>query len=129
MKIIGINHITINVKDLEASKKFYHDILGLEQVGFINMGDHTLTYFGLPGNVRLELINYENKEPLKEHKETDIGTYRHFCLETDNLNELYETCKKNNVFVRNNPGYVEKLQYNTMLIVDPNGVEIEIFMK
>ena len=58
MKITGLNHITINVVDLETSVIFYKTVLGLQQSGFINMGDHTLTYFDLPQNVRLELIDY-----------------------------------------------------------------------
>ncbi|MDD3337555.1 MAG: VOC family protein [Lachnospiraceae bacterium] len=129
MKMTGLNHITINVTDLEASRKFYQKILGLKENGFIDMGDHTLTYFELPRSTRLELIDYETKAKQKEYKETDIGTYRHFCLETDDLKELYRICRENGVFVRKEPSYVEKLSCATMLIVDPNGVEIEIIEK
>lgn len=129
MRINGLNHITVNVVDLVRSKSFYREVLGLEEAGFVDMGDHTLTYYSLPGNVRLELIDYLKKEPLTAHKETDIGTYRHFCLEADSLKELAEICRKNGVFVRKEPGYVEKLKCDTMLITDPNGVEIEIIQK
>lgn len=129
MKITGLNHITINVVDLETSVIFYKTVLGLQQSGFINMGDHTLTYFDLPQNVRLELIDYMQKDPQKEHRETDIGTYRHFCLETDDLVELEHICKESGVLIRKSPAYVEKLSCSTMLVLDPNGVEIEIIKK
>ena len=129
MKITGLNHITINVVDLEASIIFYKTILGLQQNGFIDMGDHTLTYFDLPQNVRLELINYAQKDPQKKHRETDIGTYRHFCLETDDLAELERICREKKVLIRKTPSYIEKLSCSTMLIVDPNDVEIEIIEK
>ena len=76
MKITGLNHITINVTDLAASVNFYKIVLGLTENGFIDMGDHTLTYFDLPQNVRLELIDYADKGAKKDYKETDIGTYR-----------------------------------------------------
>ena len=115
--------------DLEASVVFYKTVLGLQQNGFINMGDHTLTYFELPQNVRLELIDYEHKDPQKEHRETDIGTYRHFCLETDDLAELESICREKGILIRKTPSYVEKLSCSTMLVVDPNGVEIEIIEK
>ncbi len=129
MKITGLNHITINVVDLQTSVVFYKIVLGLQQSGFIDMGDHTLTYFDLPQNVRLELIDYMQKDPQKGHRETDIGTYRHFCLETDDLEELEQICAKSGVLIRKSPSYVEKLSSSTMLVVDPNGVEIEIIEK
>ena len=129
MKITGLNHITINVTDLAASVNFYKTVLGLTENGFIDMGDHTLTYFDLPQNVRLELIDYADKGAKKDYKETDIGTYRHFCLETDHLDECFQICQAHQVFVRKTPSYVEKLACSTMLIVDPNGVEIEIIQK
>ena len=129
MKIMGLNHITINVMDLQKSMEFYKIVLGLKENGFIDMGDHTLTYFDLPQNVRLELIDYKEKAAGKVMKETDIVIYRHFCLETYNLKELKKICAENKVFVRKEPSYVEKLSCSTMLIVDPNGVEIEIIEK
>lgn len=129
MKISDLDHITVNVKDLKQSEDFYSDILGLEKTGFIDMGDHTLTYFQLPREVRLELIDYTDKTPAGNIKETDTGTYRHFCLVTDQLAELHDTCVKKGIFVRKPPSYVEKLHARTMLITDPNGVEIEIIQR
>ncbi len=129
MKFSGLDHITVNVKDLEQSEKFYGDLLGLEKTGFIDMGDHTLTYFRLPREVRLELIDYADKAAAGDIKETDTGIYRHFCLVTDQLAELHALCVKQGIFVRKSPSYVEKLQARTMLITDPNGVEIEIIQR
>ena len=73
MKFSGLDHITVNVKNLEQSEKFYGDLLGLEKTGFIDMGDHTLTYFRLPREVRLELIDYADKAAAGDIKETDTG--------------------------------------------------------
>ena len=129
MKFSGLDHITVNVKNLEQSEKFYGDLLGLEKTGFIAMGDHTLTYFRLPREVRLELIDYADKAAAGDIKETDTGIYRHFCLVTDQLAELHALCVKQGIFVRKSPSYVEKLQARTMLITDPNGVEIEIIQR
>lgn len=129
MKITGLDHITINVKDLAQSEKFYTDVLRLEKTDLIDMGDHTLTYFPLPQGVRLELIDYTDKAAAENIRETDTGIYRHFCLVTDDLSELYHICWERGVFVRKAPSYVEKLKAHTMLITDPNGVEIEIIQK
>lgn len=129
MGITGLDHITVNVKDLEKTKEFYDRVLGLKEAGFIHMGDHTLTYYELPQGVRLELIDYEDKAVPGEIKVTDVGTYRHFCLVADRLDEVYGTCLKNGVFVRKAPSYVKQLGCSTMLVTDPNGVEIEIIQR
>lgn len=124
-----IDHITINIKNLAQSKKFYGEILGLEAAGFIDMGDHTLTYFSMPQGIRLELIDYREKNVEKLLTETDVGTYRHICFEVDNLLELVQRCKDHGIFIRQMPTYVEKLQCNTMLLTDPNDVEIEMIQR
>lgn len=127
MKITGLDHISINVTDLDASKQFYENLFALEQIGFIDMGDHTLTYYELPGGVRLELIDYENKDTPVSVQPTHVGMYRHFCLEVDSLKELRERCRELNVTVTSEPGFVERLERKNILFLDPNGVEIEVF--
>ena len=129
MKMTGFNHLTINVIDLEKSKAFYEKVLGLVYDSFIDMGDHTLTYYALPQGVLLELIDYETKDTPVPVPETHIGMYRHFCLEADSLDELAARCRENDVFIRSAPSFVEKLGRRNILIVDPNGVEIEVFEK
>ena len=36
MKIVGLNHITINVADLQKSREFYRIVLGLQESGFVD---------------------------------------------------------------------------------------------
>lgn len=129
MNILSIDHITINISDLEKTKAFYSDILKLKEAGFLDMGDHTLTYFQLTEKCRLELIHYLTEVKTAHVSETDLNIYRHFCLETDDLNQVYQDCLEHQVFIRKEPSYIEKLSCSTMLIVDPNGVELEIIQK
>lgn len=129
MKIVSLDHITINVSDLEKSKNFYGNVLKLEEAGFIDLGDHNLTYYRLTKECRLELINYLTEQETAHITETALNSYRHFCVETDNLEQVYQDCKDHQVVVRQAPAYVEKLSCTTMLIVDPNGVEIEIIQR
>ena len=127
--VLSINHIAINVSDLGKSENFYSRILGLKKSGFIDMGDHTLTYFDLTNQTRLELIHYLTHTDAASVRETSRDIYRHFCIETDNINLIYEACRKNNVSVRKKPSYIDALKCVTMLITDPNNVEIEIIQK
>ena len=126
MKITGINHITINVVDLQKSKEFYETVFDLEPAGFVDMGDHTLTYYALPGNVRLELIEYVSPMDDLNVSELQTGTYRHLCLETDDLEELAGRCRKLGNILTKEPSYVQKLNFRNILLKDPNGVEIEV---
>ena len=129
MNILAINHITINVRDLEKTKQFFSDVLKLPEAGFIHMGDHTLTYYQLTPDTRLELIDYLSEQKTAQITETDLCTYRHFCLETDDLEAVAADCRNAGVPIRKEPGWVEKLQCSTMLITEPDGVEIEIIQK
>ena len=124
--ITELNHLTINVVDLDASLRFYGDILGLAPAGEIEMGDHTLTYFSLPGGCRLELICYAHPTGVFHPRSDTCGIYRHFCLRTDDLDGLFTRFLRDRVPVTKVPSYVEKLGCSTMLVVDPNGVEIEL---
>lgn len=52
------DHFNINVSDLERSKKFYREALGMEQTGEIKGPDNafTIVYMSMPGeSFRLEL--------------------------------------------------------------------------
>ncbi len=129
MKILAINHITINVRDLEETKDFYANVLRLPEAGFIHMRDHTLTYYQLTPDTRLELIDYLTEQKEAHVTETDLCIYRHFCLETDDLESVAADCRAAGVPIRKEPGWVETLQCSTMLITDPNGIEIEIIQK
>jgi lactoylglutathione lyase len=44
----------------------------------------------------------------------------------DDLEVLYERCKKAGVKINLEPKFISELKKRVMLIVDPNGVEIEI---
>ena len=58
MKIEAVEHITINVKDLERTIQFYGGVLGLKQLPSVEMEGQTINYFLLTGGTRLELIHY-----------------------------------------------------------------------
>jgi len=129
MNILAVNHITINVSDLEKTKRFFSKVLKLPEAGFIHMGDHTLTYYQLTHETRLELIDYLEAQNKAKVTETDLCIYRHFCIETDDLEAVANDCREAGIPIRKEPGWVDRLACSTMLITDPNGIEIEIIQK
>ena len=128
MKITGVDHITINCKDLEASIRFYEGLLGLEKSDIVDLGDHALYYYMLPGT-RLELINYENEQKVLSTGNTDVGIYRHIALVTDDLDGIYQAIKEAGYKINLPPTMIPEIGKRIILIVDPNGVEIEFIQK
>ena len=49
-----IDHVTINVTDLAGTLRFYGDLLGLVPLPTVDMGDHELHYFAIPGGAMRE---------------------------------------------------------------------------
>ncbi|WP_073586824.1 VOC family protein [Anaerocolumna xylanovorans] len=127
--ITGIDHFTINVLDQEQSDIFYSKILHFEKLETIDMGDSCITYYSLPGRIRLELINYYTKEPKSANTQKTLGCFRHLAFEVDNLNSYHDMFLRYNVPVIMPPTLMDKLHCRGMLIQDPNGVELELVEK
>ena len=128
MKVLGVDHFTINVVSMEKSNKFYGETLCLKKGKNINMGDHIIQYYYLNTYIMLELIEY--KYPAIDHYmvEVDgIGIYRHLAIEVENVEDAYEEIKKNSdIEILQSPSYCEELAFKNFLVKDPNGVELEI---
>ena len=128
MKVTGLDHITINCKDLEASIRFYEGLLELEKSDIVDLGDHALYYYMLPGT-RLELINYNDEQKVISAGNTDVGIYRHIAFETDDLDGIYEAIKNAGHKINLSPTMIPEVQKRIILIEDPNGVEVEFIQK
>lgn len=129
MHVKAVDHITINVRDIEESNKFYGEILGLPYLGTVDMGDHELTYYQLTEATKLELIRYRFDSPDAVKTCFDKGMLRHFCIETDDLQKAFEDIKFSGVKILTEPAYIEKLSFENFLFEDPNGVEIEVIVR
>lgn len=122
--IQAIHHITINVRDLNASLRFYGEFLGLPRLETVDMGDHRLDYFALPGG-KLELISYVQPSPICTAGVLERGRFRHLALQTDDLAQIAAGVESYGGRVLQPPRWVEALQLTGMLAEDPNGCELE----
>ena len=126
---IHLDHLTINVTDMEASEQFYGEVLGLHKMENVDMGDHVIHYFQLDGPIRLELIRYlDDFGELKPDVKTR-GIYRHFAMEVENVDTLYETILKAGYTCLTEPNDVDNLRFCGFLAEDPNGVEVEFLQR
>lgn len=129
MNITAVDHITINVKDIEASRKFYGETLGLPYLGQVDMGDHELTYYRLTDTTKLELIRYKFESPDGNNSCFTKGIYRHFCIAVDDLEQAYADIRAAGMKMLTEPAHIEKLSFRNFLFEDPNGVEIEVIVR
>lgn len=125
MMVQSIDHITINVKNLEASRAFYGELLGLTELSKVDMGDHVLTYYALPGGVKLELISYMSDTGDCTAGLLERGRFRHLALRVDDLETLAARLGDFGGRVLQPPRWVEQLGFTGMLAEDPNGCELE----
>lgn len=129
MLLKSIDHITINVTNLEKTFEFYEKVLDLKRLNSVDMGDHTLYYMSLPGECKLELIKYDFENPTINANNTDLGIYRHIAFIVDDIEEIKNSCDKYGVNIIVQPTYFDKFDCKAMLIEDTNGVEIELIQK
>lgn len=116
------DHDAILVKDMDASVKFYKEVLGLEEIPINGLPDY-IRWFRLGDKVQIHLIESE------DIPETSKGA--HMSLSTAKLGELMAFLEANSISFENWPG--EANTTNTrpdgvkqIYLQDPDGYWIEI---
>lgn len=119
MKIITLDHLVIEVRDVEASLHFYSQVLGLagERLAEFRQGQVPFPSVRA-GNVLIDL--FPSEKP---------GTGpNHFCLEVVESQEeiLRELANKNLAFEKPGTRFGAKGNGFSVYITDPDGHSIEI---
>lgn len=125
MHINGIDHMTIIVKNLEESKKFYVGLLGFTQLPAVNEGDHILHYFLVPGGQKIELNEYlyQTRDSVSLLK--DRGTWRHLAFAVDDAKAWEQKLTQAGYPFHYPVSFDKALGCYSGLVKDPNGVELE----
>tara|TARA_Y100001960_G_C14691849_1_gene836788 strand:- start:1057 stop:1479 length:423 start_codon:yes stop_codon:yes gene_type:complete len=117
MAITALNHVNIVTQNLEATRKFYADIIGLID------GDRPS--FQFPGawlyideEAVIHLVGVEDQP------EEGTGTIDHVAFEANGINDTIETLEGKEIpfHVRDVPG----MEIRQIFLHDPNGVMIEL---
>lgn len=128
MKVKGINHISLNVKDIKASIEFYGKVLGFRQLETVPFEGFSLVYFQIPGGGRLELFDYGGKNPKTDRDETEVGL-RHLAFEVDDVDEAERHLREHGVKITLAATDLPSLGSRAILFLDPNGVTLEYCQK
>jgi lactoylglutathione lyase len=114
LKTTGIDHVNLQVNDIEVSCKFWDELMGFTEL------EDAPEYKGkIIGNKQVKLALYENKNL----KVNEIG-FSHICFHIENFNEIEAKCKKMNLHLLYE-GIVQWPHSRSFYINDPSGYKVE----
>lgn len=113
LRASSIDHVNMNVNDLEESVAFYRDLFGFEL-----KKDQPEQQSQIIGNDAIKLCLYENPEGVSQ------SGINHFGFHVENFEEIEARCEA--MGVRLLYGGVQWEHSKSFYIRDPNGYEIEL---
>ena len=128
MIIKKIEHISVNVSDIDKATKFYRDILGFAYLETVSDEEKDLVYYQIPGGSRLELFNYHGKAIKAPEVKSDFELlgYVHLAFEVDDVDKWVEYLKGAEVPIAFGPIDLPQLGMRVCLFTDPDGNVFEI---
>lgn len=124
MRIKGVEHVSVNVTDIDASLEFYGGALGLERLETVPEEGFDITYFRLPDGRRLELFDYKGASASPERAESDAGL-RHLAFEVEGVAQAEAELRSKGVRITLPTTELPELGARVLLFLDPNGVTLE----
>ena len=125
LRIIEMDHIVLNVADIDASLAFYCDVLGLkgERVNEYRAGKVGFPSVRINADTLIDLMRYEGPPPAARN-------LNHYCMVTEaiDLAALSAELKARGVTVVTEPvsRWGAHGQATSIYILDPDGNEIEL---
>ncbi|MCO4792218.1 MAG: VOC family protein [Bacteriovoracaceae bacterium] len=121
--IIGIDHLNLNVKNLDNSKVFYKQVFDLDEKE--NGKSSTGNPYSIIGKKNgFYLCLYESIKT----EEVPSGYMNHFGIHISDYDGIIKRLDKNKIPYLYG-GHVEYSESRSVYITDPNGIEIELSEK
>jgi len=123
MPLHVLNHFTITPMDLEATKDFYANVLGLE-VGYrppLNFPGYWL-YSG--GIATVHLIGFRQGDKPASRKETKTGRFDHIAFSCTGLKQMKAKLKKLNI--EHEERVLPRDRQTQIFLRDPDGIAVEL---
>ena len=120
IELTQIDHINMRVKNLDKSKKFYHDVFGFEEKEGGVLRNRRWTILGIPGKAYLCLYEVGNIEKIEQELQIN-----HFGFNVRDFDRLEGKLRELGVTMTDD-GPVEAGKSRSIYIVDPSGYEIEL---
>jgi catechol 2,3-dioxygenase-like lactoylglutathione lyase family enzyme len=122
-----IRHIAIATRDLDGTKKFYIEGLGLKEVGKINTPTSEGCYLS-DGHINFAILKFKYDEPAKTEGTLRYTGIHHFGLEVENIEEARAQIEKAGAVHRPYPGTEEMAKRGNVEVKfsGPDGVTIDL---
>ncbi len=132
IRITALDHIVLNVRDIERALRFYTQVLGLhgERVDEFRAGQVNFPSVRINGGTIIDLFPIDNHSALRTSETKAIANLNHFCLvigEQD-FAGIVEYLKEHGIGVREGPvsRWGARGQATSVYFSDPDGNKIEL---
>ena len=131
IKIIGLDHIVLNVGDIDRSLKFYTEVLGLtgERVEQFRAGKVSFPSVRINASTIIDLFPRKDGADKTTAEKVD-GNLNHFCLVVgaESFAAVLDLLQQHKIAIREGPvsRWGAQGQATSVYFLDPDGNEIEI---
>jgi glyoxylase I family protein len=132
IKITELDHIVLNVSEIERSLKFYTEILGLkpERVDEFQAGKVGFPSVRINSDTVIDLFPIQGGPTKLNDQEKTAGNLNHFCMvvSKEDFSGIIDYLKENRISVREGPvsRWGARGRATSVYFLDPDGNEIEI---
>lgn len=120
-------HVMIRVKDIDASMRFYTELLDMNRTGEVVLDDCTLYYLSdEDGQTQIELT-YNKETPENGYK--NGNAFGHLAFETNSMEEFSKRMQSMGYKYLYEPYFMPEVNMHIAFLKDPDGNEIEIMSK
>ncbi|OLA78380.1 MAG: hypothetical protein BHW55_01285 [Candidatus Melainabacteria bacterium 35_41] len=120
-------HVMIRVKDIDASMRFYTELLDMNRTGEVVLDDCTLYYLSdEDGQTQIELT-YNKETPENGYK--NGNAFGHLAFETNSMEEFSKKMQSMGYEYLYEPYFMPEVNMHIAFLKDPDGNEIEIMSK
>ncbi|WP_036711666.1 VOC family protein [Paenibacillus pinihumi] len=121
MNIQGIHHTAVIVTDLERSKHFYGEVLGLKESGDRPAFDFPGVWYEA-GEMQIHLIVHEPSRTLRGTNQIDTRD-GHFALRVPDMADVIQKLDQHSIAYTNKPDSITG--WHQVFVTDPDGNIIE----
>ena len=144
MKIVGADHTSFTVSNLERSLQFYVDLLGCQVLWQREISDQYFrdivgmpqavvkaAHLAIPGTSHnLELFEYVQPRGVKADVRNNNPGSSHLAFHVDDLPSAYAELKSRGIQFRSEPIMIDKgvnIGGYSVYALDPDGITVELF--
>jgi glyoxylase I family protein len=131
-KISELDHIVLNVGDIERSLQFYTGVMGLkaERLDEFRTGKAGFPSVRINADTIIDLFPVKEQQSRRTDGEKTAGNLNHFCMVTskEDFAGIIDYLKENRIIVREGPisRWGARGKATSVYFLDPDGNEIEI---